>query len=317
MTDIAIVLLVGFILLALWLFNGVRAEEKKIIVKEPFVTKWANQLYRLSYQVPFVWFVNPNQMDKKVMETEKMLVQANISKYFNYRSYMAFRLALLTTSAILYVVILLMMSHSAIVLQYLFNIQPPSNPMFAPSPSTMKEKIAILLLLMAIQLAPSMVVKRRANAYRTSYMVDIPIIQLFIILMLRSKKTIGDILFALSKINTRYQSVFESGYLIFLRNKEEGLGYIATHFDGTTFRETITVLEEMGEYSREDSIRLLENNMQQTIERNNANRRRGDLSKLVVSQSSIVLPFIAIVVLGFLPIAMLGIELFQRAGLNF
>ncbi|WCK57694.1 hypothetical protein PP175_27035 (plasmid) [Aneurinibacillus sp. Ricciae_BoGa-3] len=314
-TVIYALLLVAF-LIALGLMNSVRIERTKIHIKSPFKLKWANALYRYSYYMPFIWFIDEKEVNKKTKDIKKKLAEANLTHVFNYRSFTTMKVGLLISSIVLFGFILLIINNGGTVAKFLFNIkQIDING--NTTGSLTKLKAGVLIVLAILNIIPNIYVKRRADMYKYFHLKDIPVVQLFIILMLRSKKTIGDILFALSRINTRYKDIFDTGYRMFIRNKEDGLQYIKESFGETNFKETINVLKEMGEYSREDSIKLLENNMQQIIEKNNASKRRTDLSKLVYSQSTIAIPFIAIIVLCFVPLAVWGIHIFSQAQMGF
>jgi hypothetical protein len=303
-------------ILAIGLLNSLKMEEKKVLIKAPFKYKWANELYKYSYYIPFVWFIDEKEEHPKTKEIKKKLAEANLTHVFNYRSFTTLKVALLISSILLFLLISVIINNAEVISKLLFDIDQVS--ITGDTTQTLKKiKIATFMILLAVTLAPNIYLKRRAKMYKYFYVKDIPLIQLFIILMLRSKKPVGEVLFALSKINTRYKEIFDTGYRMYIRNKEDGLEYIKESLGETNFKETINVLKDMGEYSREDSIKLLENNMQQIVEKNNAMKRRADLSRLVYSQSTIAIPFIAIIVLCFIPLAVLGIQIFQRAGLGF
>lgn len=304
------------LVLAVGLLNTVKEDTNHIKIKEPFQNSWANRLYRYSYYVPFVWFIDEKEEHPKTKDVKKKLAQANLTHSFNYRSFTVLKVGVLISSIISFLFVLMVISNGGMVAKVLFNIEQVDMAGGAEQSYT-QIKIVAGLVLLAVTLIPNIYLKRRADMYKFYHLKDIPVIQLFIILMLRSKKPIGEILYALSRINTRYQGIFKIGYRMYIRNKEDGLNYIKESFGETNFKETINVLRDMGEYSREDSIRLLENNMQQIIEKNNAVKRRGDLSRLVYSQSTIAIPFIAIIVLCFVPLAVLGINIFQNAGMGF
>lgn len=304
------------LILAVGLLNSVKQETEKVKIKEPFQNRWANKLYRYSYYMPFVWFIDEEEKHPKTIDIKNKLAQANLAYAFNYRSFTVLKVGVLMTSVLSFLFVLLVISNGGAVAKILFNIEQV-NMAGDVEQSYTQIKIVAGMVLLAITLIPNIYLKRRADMYKFYHLKDIPVIQLFIILMLRSKKPIGDILYALSRINTRYQGIFKIGYRMYIRNKEDGLNYIKESFGETNFKETINVLRDMGEYSREDSIRLLENNMQHIIEKNNSVKRRGDLSRLVYSQSTIAIPFIAIIVLCFVPLAVLGINIFQNAGMGF
>jgi hypothetical protein len=315
MSTLVYVFLFIALILAVGLLNSFRMETKKVEIKTPFKNKWANTLYRYSYHMPFIWFIDEKEEHPKTKDMKNKLAQANLTHLFNYRSFTVLKVGVMILSIVLFLFLLLVMNNGDWFAKVLFNIETSTTPEVTPSNNNIKIIAFVVLLVMA--LIPNIYLKRRAETYKHLHLKDIPVIQLFIILMLRSRKPISEILFALSKINTRYKDIFDIGYRMYIRNKEDGLEYIKESFGETNFKETINVLKDMGEYSREDSIKLLENNMQQIIEKNNAVKRRGDLSRLVYSQSTIAIPFVAIIVLCFVPLAVYGIQIFSNAGLGF
>jgi hypothetical protein len=316
MSTIGYVILFIALILAVGLLNSFRIESKKVKIRAPFKNKWANKLYSYSYHMPFVWFIDEKEEHPKTKDMKKKLSEANLTHLFNYRSFTVLKVGVLISSILSFLFILLVIKNGGFIAKILFNIDQVN--MAGDTPQSFGQlKIVTFMVLLMITLVPNIYLKRRADMYKYFHLKDIPVIQLFIILMLRSKKPISEILYALSKINTRYKDTFDIGYRMYIRNKEDGLDFINESFGETNFKETINVLKDMGEYSREDSIKLLENNMQQIIEKNNAVKRRGDLSRLVYSQSTIAIPFIAIIVLCFVPLAVLGIHIFQNAGMGF
>ncbi|PLS19743.1 hypothetical protein CVD28_04855 [Bacillus sp. M6-12] len=317
MSTLVYIFLFVALVLAVGLLNSFRVETKKVKIDTPFQSKWSNKLYKYSYYMPFVWFIDEKEEHPKTKDLKNKLAQANLTHLFNVRSFTALKVGVMMSSIVLFIFILVIMSNGDWFAKVLFNVDSAGLVSQGQQSSNANAKIMAFIILLCMALVPDFYLKRRAEAYKHLHLKDIPVVQLFIILMLRSKKPISEVLFALSKINTRYKGIFDIGYRMYIRNKEDGLNYIKDSFGETSFKETINVLKEMGEYSREDSITLLENNMQQIIEKNNAVKRRGDLSRLVYSQSTIAIPFIAIILLCFVPLAVFGIEIFTRAGMGF
>lgn len=317
MSGIIYALLFIALLLVLMIHNKEYLMKKTIPMPNPFNDKWANKLHQLSYSIPFVWFIDEKEESPKTKDIKEKIAEANLGHMFNYRSFTTLKVGLLITSILVFLLLLVIINNGQEVMRVLFNIERNSTSIGNTPDSIQKIKSITFMILIALCLAPNIILKRRAMLYKYYYLKDIPVVQLFIILMLRSKKPVSEVLFALSKINTRYKGVFETGYRIYIRNKNEGFNYIEEAFGETRFKETVNALRDLGDYSREESIKLLENNMQQIVEYNNFLKRRNDLSKLVYSQSTIAIPFIAIIVLCFIPIAVLGIQIFQNAGMNF
>jgi hypothetical protein len=316
MTELIYTILLIALTLSLILYNQ-QLLESVDIQDSPFIDIWAEKLNRLSYTIPFVWFIDEKEKSKRAKDIKQKLVDANLTHKFNYRSFSTLKVLILIFAILFFGLINAILNNSDIILKLLFNIKEASNNVGNNADSINKLKIITLMLLSLLSLSPSVYLKRRAKLYKYYYLKEIPIVQMFIILMLRSKKTVTDVLFALSKINTRYKGIFETGYRIYLRDKNEGLDYIESSFGNSKFKETISVLRDLSIYSREESISLLESNMQQLIEISNTLKRRSDLSKSVYSQSTLALPFISVILLCFIPLVMFGLQIFQNAGIVF
>jgi len=317
MTDVYYIFMFVGLLLSVSLLSEVRLETKKQLIDKPFKTKWANQLYRYSFHLPFIWFLDDKEQDNRTLEIKKSLRKANLTYIFNYRSYTTLKVAIALLSVGLFILIYLLIENGGWIAEVLFNIQEPETVNAVQQESHTQFYIGTAMILMTIALLPNLYLKHRAKLYHMHHLQDIPVVQMSIILMLKARKPVGEILYALSRIQTRYQVTFTTGYRIYLRNKEDGLNYIQDSFKGTHFSETVKVLQGMDEYSREDSVSLLENNMQAVIEQNNAMKRRKDLSRLVYSQSTLAIPFIGVILLVFIPLVIFGIEIFQNAGMGF
>lgn len=317
MSGFIYILLFISLLLVLIIYNNEHQTKRDIQILAPFSDKWANKLHQLSYTIPFIWFIDEKEESPKTKDIKEKIAEANLGHKFNSRSFTTLKVGLLMLSILTFLFLLIIINNGQEVARILFNIQPNSTNIGNSADSLQKIKSMTFMVLIGMCLAPNIILKRRASVYKYHYLKDIPVVQLFIILMLRSKKPVSEVLYALSKINTRYKGVFEIGYRIYLRDKNEGFNYIEESFGQTKFKETINVLRDLGDYSREESVKLLENNMQQIIDYNNSLKRRGDLSKLVYSQSTIAIPFVAIIVLCFVPLAVFGIQIFQGAGMGF
>lgn len=279
---------------------------------KPFKKEWANKLYELSYSIPFIWFIDEKEKSPKTKEIKQNLFYSGMTEYFNYRSFTTFKVILLILSIILFLIANIVIDNISVVTKVLFNIE--NIDIVAGNSNTIKNiKIYTGMILLVMNLLPNIYIRQKANLYKYYQIKDLPIIQLFIILMLRSKRPLSDIIFALSKLNTKYKEVFDTGYRIYIRDKKEGLSYIGKYFENTKFKETVNILNGLDEYSKEDSVKLLENNLADIIEDNKNIQRKRDISKVVLSQLSLVLPFVSIILLGFIPLVMLGISIFQKS----
>lgn len=299
-------MVVAFIL-AIYLFYSVIATN--VTNNKPFKEDLYNNLYSMSYLPPFVWFVNPDEKDKKVKNIRKQIAEGNLGDKFEYRSFVTLQVSVLLISLVLFIISLGVIDNGEFLVKFLFNIQ--LQPIDNSDIGTIK--ICLGMFFLTLGILPKLILKFRADTQRFNFLKDIPVIQLFIILMLRSKRTIGDILFILSQTNTRYKTIFETAYRKYMRSKDDAFEYLQACFAETKFSETLTILEEFNDYSHSESITILENNMQEIIEYTNNLKRNKDLSRLIYSQGSLIFPFTACLLLGLVPVAYYGISLLGQA----
>lgn len=296
---IVIALLIG----ASTLFTS-RAVEKKMIDR-PFMNEISNQLYVMSYFAPFKWFINANENSEKVKNINRMIIDANETKRLNYRVYTVIQILTFIFALILFGFFALLTNHSAILIKYLFNIQID----VSEAQGIMKFKVIVGMLLLVLCLVPSYYLKSLAKKNKYIFLKDLPILQLFIILMLKAKRPLMEVLFVLSTTNTIYKSIFETAYRISVRDKDEGMNYLLTAFENTKFEETIKVLKDYNEYSKQESMHVLENGFKNITEYTNTLKRRKDIGKNAISQISLAIPFLSAILFIFAPLVYYGLTL--------
>jgi hypothetical protein len=285
-------------------FDGDLADEEV-----SFASPFHQGIYRISFAIPFKWFVEDDRnLTVKGKKTKELLMQAGYNKKFTVRSFMAYKVVVMFSSLILIAFTLLMLDNLPWIMSTFLNVDP----------STMNDSgltIDMILLTscfyLSFALFPGIILKNKAKKELVNSNKDLPILHMFTILMLRSNKTVSEILFALSKLNTYHKDVFERGYRMYLRNKYEGMAYLRSHFDNARFVEMFNLLENIAEYARESCISIMDSNMKALVEETNTLKRRNDLSRLVYSQASMVVPFLAIILLGATPIVIAGLRIFS------
>lgn len=310
MENLYLVPLVIAIVISIYILITNQTRRKKMIDR-PFINETSNDLYTLSYSIPFKWFVNPDENNSKVKDINRLIKEAGMQEKINYRVFTSIQIGILIISIIMFMMINLIIDNIAVLVKFLFNISMDT-AMASPT-GHLKAKLFIGMVLLICCLIPKIWLKNKAKNNNYYFHKDLPIIQLFVILMLRSKRTIGDVLYVLSRTNTRYKQIFETGYRIYLRNKAEGFQYIQKSFEDTKFEETIVVLSEYNEYSKSESLKILENIMKEITDYTNNLKRKNDLSKLIFSQGSLFIPFLSIILLGIVPIAVYGLSFFDYA----
>lgn len=268
-----------------------------------------NELYQWSFVAPFKWFVddeNRPTKDKNV-EVKRWLVEAGWDRKLTLRSYMTLKVFLLFGSFVVFLFWTYVLKEWHTVARLFTGTEMDAIEL------TWQSYIKIGSVCLAFALLPDFLLKNKAKKVQKERVKDIPILQMFIILMLRSGKTIADVLFALSKLDTPHKDVFVKGYYIYARNRQEGIDFLIRHFEGTRFVETFYLLRDMSDYSRQECIRILEDGLTSIVEEINQMKRRNDLSRLIYSQASMMVPFAAILLLGALPFITMGLEIFARS----
>lgn len=298
---------------AIWIivfvyFYGKIREEKMAALRSPFDHPFFREMYRLSFRIPFKWFVeDDNQLTRKGEQMKEYLELSGYSRYFTVRSFMAFKVVLLILCLMVGSMTVMLMSNMDDIAKVLFHKSIETKPV------SLNAKVAIFSMFLLIVLLPNIIVKNKAKRAIVNHNKDLPMIQMFVILLLRSNKTVSEILYALSKINTYHREVFERGYRMYLRNKHEGISYLRSKFNNARFIEMFNLLEDIAEYAREECIQILESNMKALVEETNQIKRRNDLSRLVYSHATMMVPFIAVLLLGAAPIVVLGIRIFSNS----
>lgn len=275
-----------------------------------FKSKFHNELYQLSFSIPFVWFVeDDDNLTVKGKVVKEDLRNAGYTNKYTVRSFMTFKVLIFLICICLGGITVFIMQNASMLSQVLLNIKTEQQAMSA------KDIITVFSFWLTLSLLPNLLLRGKVKKNIVSRNKDIPVLQMFIILMLRANKPITDIIFALSKLNTAHKESFEQGYRIYLRNKREGIDYLKSQFVGSRFFETFNLLEDIGEYAREDCIRILESNMKNIVEETALIKRKNDMSSLVYTQSSMLFPFAVIILLGAVPFVMMGLSLFAKSGL--
>lgn len=294
---------------AIFIYNSFTLRNDSKINKEKFENKFFNEMYLLSFGLPFKWFVDDDERptEKKTEELKKTIALGGYDKYFTLRSYMTFKVLVAMVMLLIGGIVVLMLDYWHVLSSALFAIESE------PLSFTWATKIMIVASFLVVGLIPNMILKTKVKKKLKDDVKDIPVLQMFIILMLRSNRTIAEILFSLSKVDTPHKESFEKGYRIYLRNKGEGIHFLKEHFEGTKFVDTFNLLEDIGEYARSECIRILENNLHSLVEETAIIKERNDMSRLIFSQASMAVPFVAILTLGALPLVIMGLNMFANS----
>lgn len=259
--------------------------------RNKFREKFSNFLYAVSYSFPINIFVKEGRkLSKNEKRIEKKIKELDLMDRFNLRSFMALRFLLLFTSLyIFFTIIWTVKYYKGDSFSILANLHYITIPLLVPYVS-------------------DIYLKKKEIEHQKFYEDEVIILQLFMILLIKSNSTIEDVLFALSKMRTYYKKSFEKAYRMSLRDKTEALNYLEAKFKNSAFGDSFNVLKNMYQYSREDSVRILQANLRKVEKEGLNQKRRKELTKFSFSQVSVIVPFLIVVFLGAIPFIHYGIH---------
>lgn len=271
---------------------------QKLKYDRRFSNNFSNRLYALSFVKPFVWFVNPNEDDPRVKKEEELIQKAGLDDVLNYRVFTTLKTALFLTTVFVYIILFLFMDQIVAILDFVFRIKEPTGS------ATLETRLFIGIILLIALLIPNQYVKRRATRNEYYLTQELPVVQLSIILMLRARRPLNEVMYTLGQSQTRYKKIFQKAYRIYTRNKSDCWKYLMREFKGTGFEDTIEALSNMEHYSKDETIRVLENGMHYLVQRSTENKEKGAAFGNLFSQFSMAIPFGGVVLLGAIPFAM-------------
>lgn len=272
---------------------------------KPFTNNLSNRLYELSYLVPFKWFINEKEDDKKSRNVIKLINESEMGRLLDYRVFTTVQTGILIFSTILFLIFNVIVNNSPVIVKSLFNIQID----ISDSQVLTEVKVITAMGLLFLCILPKLYLKITAKKNRYNFLKGFSILQLFIILMLKAQRPLSEVLYVLSTTNTIYKKIFANAYRIYVRNNQEGMGFLLKAFENTKFEDTIKVLCDYNEYSKKDTLIVLENGLEQITEYTNTLRTRKNIGYNVISQVSLVVPFLGFMLLGLTPIIYYGINL--------
>jgi len=295
-------LVVGIVVLTLKLLLSQNIGRKRVLNSE-----WGNLFYNLSAVAPFKWFIESDDRDIKVLKTNHLIKEAGMTNVMNYQSMTAMQLSLLFGGVIAFGMINIMIEPLVGIFSFLLNLDSESILSNAGALNLVRIFTAIIFITPGLFIKPYL--KRKAKKNELAFIKDLPLLQLFISLMLRSDRTINEVLYVLSTTKSTYKSTFQRAYLIYLREPDECFDYLEETFDGTKILETVYTLRDYSEYEKEESIRTLENNQDEIEEFTKLAKKKMEAGNNVMATISMGFPFIAILLLAAGPIAYWGLEM--------
>lgn len=269
--------------------------------KTPFENDYTNLFYNLADVAPFRWFIEENPKHIKALTMNHLIKEAKMEHVLDYRAATALQFVLLFLGVVGFVLINVALTPIINVLSFLLNLDAYE---LLNDPTTMnmlRIGIVMVLLLPALLIKPYL--KKRAKDNEVNFIKDLPLLQLFIILMLRSNRTINEVMYVLSTTRSTYQKTFQQAYLIYLRDPHEAFDFLEEIFDGTRIIETVYTLRDYSEYDKEESIHTLENNQEEIEEFTKQARKQAEAGKNLMATVSMAFPFLAVLALGAAPLA--------------
>lgn len=280
--------------------------EKNIIMSRPFQTVISNELYALSFSPLFKNFVNDNEQDEQVLDQNKMIAEAKLGHLMDYRVLTTLKIIMMFVAAMLTLIMFLLSDYTGPIIEFLFGFP-------AKEGKDLTAVYLVVIIGLVMILIPNRMVKSRSNKNKVGFQEDLPILQLFIVLLLGANRPIGEILYILSKTEMRYNSIFSTAYRIYLRDRGAAFDYLRSMFHGTHFTDTIDILATYQDYSKKDSLIILKNNME-ILQEDVINYKKGkNIGKNLFTEGSIALPFVALMLLGVAPIIVYALGMMSSA----
>ena len=300
-----------FLAALLFFIGGILSKEKVLSspIPRPFDNEFSNQLYALSYNSFFNLFIVKNTEDKEVVNINRLIAESGFSHLINYEAFAVLRASSLIIGIIFILISFVWIDGYYLILEFLFNISMQVEGVNTDS----QVQMFTIALAIVLYFLPEFVLKKIAKQKSKDFQQNLPLLQLFIIQMLKGNNPISKVIYLMGKIETPYKRIFAVAFRIYSRSPEDGLNYLKNAFKGTKFEETIGVLQDYSKYSQSSSIKTLEH-IKRDIEGNlTVKKKTGSASALLASQAAVGVPFISLILLGLVPLIMLGSDLMSQA----
>lgn len=286
------------LLVALAVWIGYMVFSQRLKYDPKFANEFSNRLYALSFVKPFSFFVISDEEHPRVKKVERIIRRARLDHILNYRALVSFQVLLLIVGAVLYLFLFFFIEYVVIFLDFIFRIKEPT---VVDLPTV---RLLIALILGLVLLIPGSYIERRAKKNEFQFRQELSVVQMSIILMLRAKRPLNEILYSLARTQTQYRDIFEKAYRKFLRDKKDCWDYLRFEFEGTDFVATVGILENIDNYSREETIYVLEQQLETIIRNAEEDKRKQATFGNLFSQFSMAIPFLGVGLLGAVPFAM-------------
>lgn len=196
---------------------------------------------------------------------------------------------------------------------FLFLVGMPTTAGEGSGQGLMIARLSVFALILLGPISVPFIVGRHIRQRQLYFLKDLPLLQIFITLMLRSDATVEEVLFTLTTTETSYRDIFQVAYRMYLRNKEEAFDYLYEEFGGTPIVLTLEWLETYNEYAKIDTILSIENNQEDVVEATAEAKRKVGQIQGIIATASFALPFVALGLLGIAPIIYMVVDTLNNA----
>lgn len=283
------------------------ALQQRIGNAKPFKNKWTNLVYNLSFVPPFEWFVD--KKEDKIKETERKIMRAGLEDYLDARTLSALQAALFFAGIIVF--FLLMIGLEPIINLLSFMVGMSGGSEGVPQNILTALRFLSLIVAMTLPISVNVFVNQRIKHRAMRLLSDLPLLQMFISLMLRSDATVEEMFFTLTTTETSYQEIFEVAYRKYLRNHADAFEFLHDEFENTPITETLILLENFNEYARIDTVIAIENNQEQILEETSQAKQKANQFDSAIAVVSFALPFIGLGLLALAPVLYMAVESIQ------
>ncbi|MFY0516633.1 hypothetical protein ACOMCU_02195 [Lysinibacillus sp. UGB7] len=272
--------------------------DKMGVDRNRFGKPFYNWLYTYAHVKPLSWFVDDdNELTTKGEKIKKQLVEiGHYNVKFVVRSYMAFQIVVFTGLILVGLIVCVASVRLDLIYKLLLNVD------VAVVPIDLQRFLMIIMIVVLLGLVPGYMLKSRAKKIMLAKEREVPMIMMFVILMLRSGKSTGQIMNDLAKVKSMHQQEFEKAALIYARSPESAIEYLKGYFGNSAIADMFELVSDVTNYSRNEVISIIESNMKSYVGSKEEQTRRKDLTSQVYSQATMAVPFSAVILLGVLPL---------------
>ncbi|MBG9693068.1 hypothetical protein ABD91_20130 [Lysinibacillus sphaericus] len=272
--------------------------DKMGVDRNRFGKPFYNWLYTYAHVKPLSWFVDDdNELTTKGEKIKKQLVETgHYNVKFVVRSYMAFQIVVFAGLVLVGLIVCVASVRLDLIYKLLLNVD------VAVVPINFQRFLMIIMIVVLLGLVPGYMLKSRAKKIMLAKEREVPMIMMFVILMLRSGKSTGQIMNDLAKVKSMHQQEFEKAALIYARSPESAIEYLKGYFGNSAIADMFELVSDVTNYSRNEVISIIESNMKSYVGSKEEQTRRKDLTSQVYSQATMAVPFSAVILLGVLPL---------------